>query len=316
MQAYIAQRILLMVPALIGVTLIVFIAARLAPVDTVNVILGDTGIKDEAIKNEIRSRLGLDQSIPQQYLSWFGGMVQGDFGKSWYTGESIRTELSHRLPVSFELGTLSLILSISLAIPLGTIAALKQDSWIDNMTRGVAVLLLSIPSFWLGLIIVGLGYYFWAWAPPAEYNSFAESPSEHIRVMMWPVLVLGLTLAGTEIRLVRSSLLEVLRQDYIRTARAKGLREMTVLTGHALKNAMIPVVTVIGLQLPIVVAGSVVLENIFMVPGIGRYVVQASTQYDFPIMQSVVVMVATVIMVSNLAVDVSYGWLDPRIRFR
>ena len=305
-----------MVPSLIGVTMIVFVAARLAPIDTVNVILGDTGIQDAAIKQQIRESLGLDRSIPEQYLAWSSRMVRGDFGKSWFSGQDIRTELAQRLPVSFELGALALTLSVSLAIPLGTLAALKQDSWIDNLTRGGAVLLLSIPSFWLGLIIVGLGYYFFAWAPPAEYVSVGEDALAHVRVMFWPVLVLGLTLAGTKIRLVRSSLLEVLRQDYVRTARAKGLPETSVLTRHALKNALIPVVTVIGLQIPVVVAGSVVLENIFMVPGIGRYVVQASTRYDFPIIQAVVVMVAAAIMLSNLAVDISYGWLDPRIRFR
>lgn len=305
-----------MVPSLIGLTMIVFVAARLAPVDTVNVILGDTGIQDAAIKQQIRESLGLDRSIPEQYIAWASRMVRGDFGKSWFTGQAIRTELAQRLPVSFELGALALTLSVSLAIPLGTLAALKQDSWIDNLTRGGAVLLLSIPSFWLGLIIVGLGYYFFAWAPPAEYVSVGQDAVMHVRVMFWPVLVLGLTLAGTKIRLVRSSLLEVLRQDYVRTARAKGLPETSVLTRHALKNALIPVVTVIGLQIPVVVAGSVVLENIFMVPGIGRYVVQASTRYDFPIIQAVVVMVAAAIMLSNLAVDISYGWLDPRIRFR
>ena len=315
MQAYIAQRLMLMVPSLIGVTMIVFLAARLAPVDTVNIILGDTGIRDAEIKAQIRSRLGLDRSIPQQYVTWASGMVRGEFGQSWYTGQPIRTELRNRIPVSLELGTLALALSVSLAIPLGTLAAVKQDSWADNLIRAVAVMALSIPSFWFGIIIVGLGYYFFTWAPPSEYKSLIEDPRAHVAILFWPVLVLALTLSGTKIRLVRSSLLEVLRQDYVRTARAKGLPEARVLARHALKNALIPVVTVIGLQIPAVVAGSVVLESIFLIPGVGRYAVEASTRYDFPVVQSVVVLVSATIMMTNLFIDLSYRWLDPRIRF-
>lgn len=315
MQAYIAQRLMLMVPSLIGVTMIVFLAARLAPVDTVNIIMGDTGIRDTEIKAQIRERLGLDRSIPQQYVRWASGMLRGDFGVSWYTGQPIRSELRNRIPVSLELGAFALTLSVSLAIPLGTLAAVKQDSWADNLIRAVAVMFLSIPSFWFGIIIVGLGYYFFTWAPPGEYKSFTEDPRAHVAILFWPVLVLALTLAGTKIRLVRSSLLEVLRQDYVRTARAKGLPEARVLVRHALKNALIPVVTLIGLQIPAVVAGSVVLENIFLIPGVGRYAVEASTRYDFPVVQSVVVLVSTTIMMTNLAIDLSYRWLDPRIRF-
>ena len=315
MQAYIAQRLMLMVPSLIGVTMIVFLAARLAPVDTVNIIMGDTGIRDTEIKAQIRERLGLDRSIPQQYVRWASGMLRGDFGVSWYTGQPIRSELRNRIPVSLELGAFALTLSVSLAIPLGTLAAVKQDSWADNLIRAVAVMFLSIPSFWFGIIIVGLGYYFFTWAPPGEYKSVTEDPRAHVAILFWPVLVLALTLAGTKIRLVRSSLLEVLRQDYVRTARAKGLPEARVLVRHALKNALIPVVTLIGLQIPAVVAGSVVLENIFLIPGVGRYAVEASTRYDFPVVQSVVVLVSTTIMMTNLAIDLSYRWLDPRIRF-
>ena len=168
MRGYIVQRLLLMVPTLVGVTLIVFLAARLAPVDTVNIILGDTGIRDPEIKAQIRERLGLDRSIPEQYVRWAGGMLRGDFGSSWYTGESIRAELRNRLPVSLELGGLALLLSIGLAIPLGTLSAVKQDSWLDNLIRAVAVMFLSVPSFWFGITVVGLGYYFFAWAPPLQ----------------------------------------------------------------------------------------------------------------------------------------------------
>ncbi|MQA91606.1 MAG: ABC transporter permease subunit [Gemmatimonas sp.] len=315
MQAYIARRLLLMIPSLIGVTVIVFLAARLAPVSTVNVILGETGIRDEAIAAEVSERLGLNSSLITQYTNWVWGMIRGDFGESWFTGTSVGGELARRLPVSLELGALALLLSVVVAIPIGALSAIRQDTWLDYASRGSAIFLLSIPTFWIGILVVGLGYYFFTWAPPAEYKSIIEDPSAHIRLMFWPVVVLGINLAGTKMRLVRSSLLEVLRQDYVRTARGKGLNERTVIFQHAMRNALIPVVTVIGLQLPLVVAGSVVLESIFLVPGIGRYAVEASTRYDFPVMQAIVVLVAFAIMISNLVIDISYALLDPRIRY-
>lgn len=302
-----------MVPSLLSVTILIFLLARLAPVDTVNVILGETGIRDPEVKEQIRERLGITGSIPEQYLRWGSAMLRGDFGESWFTGRSIGAELKDRIPVSLELGVLALLLSLVISVPIGLLAAIRQDSWMDYVARGGAILMLSIPSFWFGIIIVGVGYYFFTWAPPAEYKTPVEDPETHVRIMMWPILVLGLGLAGTKMRLVRSSLLEVLRLDYIRTARAKGLTERKVLWKHAMRNALIPVVTIIGLQLPFVVAGSVVLENIFLIPGIGRYFLEASTRYDFPITQAIVILVAGTIMVSNLIVDLSYAWLDPQI---
>jgi peptide/nickel transport system permease protein len=316
MQRYVMQRIMLFVPSILILSLIIFVVARLAPVDTISVMLLETGVQDEELTQQIRERLGLTDSIPRQYLSWIGHVLIGDFGQSWFTGQTISNELKHRIPVSLELGLISLIFSAVLSIPIGMIAAIKQDRWPDYVTRGGAILLLAIPNFWLGIAVVGAGYYWFSWAPPIEYKTWLEDPGQHALIMMWPVILLAVGLSGTKMRLVRSTLLEVLRQDYVRTARAKGLTESLVLWRHVLRNALIPFVTVVGLQLPIIVAGSVVLESIFLLPGVGRYIVEASTRYDFPIMQGVVLVVAAFIMITNLLVDLSYVWLDPRIRYR
>lgn len=315
MNKYAAQRALLIIPSMLGLSLLVFFIARLAPVDAVSLILFETGIQSDDIHEEIEDRLGLSASIPQQYVSWVGSALRGDFGVSWFTGQSIASELKRRVPVSLELGALSLLFSMTLSLPIGMLAAVKQDTWADYVTRGGAILLLAIPNFWLGIGVVGVGYYFFTWAPPIEYKTWAQDPQQHMLIMFWPVVLLGVGLSGTKMRLVRSTLLEVLRQDYIRTARAKGMTNRVVLWRHAMRNALIPFVTVVGLQLPIIVGGTVVLESIFLLPGVGRYIVEASTRYDFPIMQGVVMLVAAFIMFSNLLVDISYGWLDPRIRY-
>ena len=316
MQKYVAQRLMLFVPSIVAISVIIFVVARLAPVDTISVILLETGVQDEELTKQIEERLGLSDSILKQYLTWISDALRGDFGQSWFTGQSIASELKNRIPVSLELGLLSLALSMVVSIPIGMLAAVKQDTWPDYLTRGGAILLLAIPNFWLGIAVVGAGYYWFTWAPPVEYKTWAQDPGQHMLIMVWPVILLAVGLSGTKMRLVRSTILEVMRQDYVRTARAKGLSERIVLWRHVLRNALIPFITVVGLQLPIIVAGSVVLESIFLLPGVGRYIVEASTRYDFPIMQAVVMVVAAFIMLSNLLVDLSYVWLDPRIRYR
>jgi peptide/nickel transport system permease protein len=217
--------------------------------------------------------------------------------------------------VTFQLGLMAMIVGLMIALPVGIISAIRQDTAIDYVARSSAVAWLSIPSFWLGTLIIAYGGKLWGWAPPLTYKSFFESPTENLTITLLPALLLGAALSGTVMRLSRAQMLEVMRQDYIRTAWSKGLRERTIIARHAIRNAFIPVVTLVGLQVPVLVGGSVIVETIFNVPGIGRYLVTAIGQRDYPIIQGVNLVVATVIVVTNLVVDVSYSLLDPRVRY-
>jgi peptide/nickel transport system permease protein len=305
-----------MVPTLLGITLLVFLVTRLTPQDTVDLLLNDTaGYQDPELKAKLRKEFGLDSSLPEQYVAWLGDILTGDLGESFFSGRPVSDELKSRVPVSVELGALALLFSITVGVPIGVISAVFQDKPLDYATRGVAVLLLAIPNFWLALIILIVGSRYFQWAPPARYHAPWEDLGSNLYMMLTPVVILGLGLAGTKIRLMRTQMLEVLRQDYIRTARAKGLTEMGVLLRHAAKNALIPVVTIIGLQMTVLIAGSVILERIFIIPGIGQYFLDAAQRRDFPIVQSLTLIIGTVIVVSNLLVDLSYAYLDPRVKY-
>jgi len=314
-QKYVARRLLLMIPTLLGITIIVFMMTRLTPQDTVDILVGEVGYQDLALKEQLRKEFGLTNSIPKQYVTWLGEILTGDFGSSLYSGRPVTEELKNRVPVSVELGALALAFSISLGIPVGILSAVYQDKWIDYATRGVSVLLLAIPSFWLALIVLVVGSRQFSWAPPSKYFTPWQNLGENIYILLVPAIILGLGLSGTKMRLMRTQMLEVLRQDYIRTARAKGLTELSVLVRHASKNALIPVVTIIGLQVTVLIAGSVILETIFLIPGVGQYVVNAAQRRDYPIIQSLTLIIATVIVVSNLLVDISYAYLDPRVKY-
>ncbi len=316
MQQYIARRLLLMIPTLLGLTIIIFMLTRFTPHDTVDQLVGEIGYQDEALKKDLRDKFGLSNSIPKQYINWLGDILTGNFGDSFYTGRSITGELRNRLPVTVELGVIALGFSIVLGIPIGILSAIKQDSWMDYSTRGVAILLLAVPSFWFAILVLTIGSRYFNWAPPGQYTGPGEDLRNNLAIMATPAIILGLGLSGTKMRLMRAQMLEVMRQDYIRTARAKGLNEMAVLIRHAAKNALIPVVTVIGLQIPILIAGSVILETIFLIPGIGRYLVESATRADYPILQGLALLVGATIVISNLLVDLSYGLLDPRVRLR
>ncbi len=316
MQRYVARRLLLMFPTLLGLTLIIFVVLRLTPQDTVDLILGDSaGYQDPVLKAKLRKEFGLDSSIPKQYLSWLGDMATGDLGESLFNGRPVAEEMRSRVPVSVELGALALSFSIIVGVPIGVISAVYQDRWLDYGARGTAVLLLAIPNFWLALIVLVVGSRYFQWAPPARYYAPWENIASNLYIMLTPLVILGLGLAGTKMRLVRTQMLEILRQDYIRTARAKGLSELSVLLRHAAKNALIPVVTIIGLQLTVLVAGTVILERIFVIPGIGQYFLDAAQRRDFPIVQSLTLIIGVVIVVSNLLVDLSYAYLDPRVKY-
>jgi peptide/nickel transport system permease protein len=316
MQRYIIQRLLLAIPTLFGLTILVFVALRVVlPTDVVDRIVGEYGRNDLERQEQLREQLGLSASLPEQYASWMGGILQGDMGRSLHSNIPVTTEMRRRIPVSLELGMVGLASSVLLAIPIGMIAAIKQDRAPDYILRGGAILLNALPGFWLAILILTFGSLWFQWAPPVKFKYLTEDPWEHFKIMITPALLIGLTPSGGLIRLVRTQMLEVLRQDYIRTARAKGLQPGTVVFRHALRNSLIPVVTVIGLTLPTLVAGTVIFETIFIIPGMGRYLVDSVNNLDYPVIQATNLFFAVLIVGANLVVDVSYGVLDPRIRY-
>lgn len=317
MQRYIAERILLSIPTLIGITLLVFVGLRVAlPASAVDLILGEAGQKDQELRKNIEKDLGLDGGIPNQYIRWVGHMVTGDFGKSIHNGYAISDELAARIPVSVELGLWGLFMAVLIAVPTGMYAAIKQDRWPDYGLRSVAILVDSLPSFWVAILIITFGSIWFHWAPPLHYQQLWQDPVQHLAIIATPALIIGLTPAGGLIRLVRTQMLEVLRQDYVRTAHAKGLSPNAVFFKHALRNSLLPVVTVIGLALPTLIAGTVIFENIFLLPGMGRYLLSAVTSLDYPVIQAVNVIFAFMLIVAVLLVDMTYAVLDPRIRFQ
>ena len=326
MQKYILQRFLLTIPTVVAVTLLTFLFLRVfLPSDVIDLIIGEYGRNDPALRKTLQKELGLSGSLPKQYANWVGlnwftggdrGILQGNLGKSLHSGRSVLSELKHRVPVSFELGLWGQMTAILAAVPLGVWAALKQDQYPDYGLRSVAILLNAVPGFWIAVLVITFGSIWFNWAPPITFKYLWEDPVQHLKIMMVPALIIGLTPSGGLLRLVRTQMLEVLRQDYIRTAHAKGLSQGTVLYKHALRNALIPVVTVVGVGLPNIIAGTVIFEQIFIIPGMGRYLVDAVNNLDYPVIQGLNLVFASLLMTCVLLVDISYAFLDPRIRFR
>jgi len=315
MTEYAVRRILLVIPTLIGVTMVVFMAVRFLPGDVVDQIAGDYGAASPEFRAQLTKQYSLDASIPQQYLLWVGKIVRGDMGTSIISARSVRGEILQRLPTTFQLGLMAITVQLLIAIPAGMTAALKQDSGTDYIVRSFSIALLAVPGFWLGLIAITYGYILFGWTPPLRYHPFWENPLEAMRSLWVPALILGGYISAVVMRLLRSTMLEVLRQDYIRTARAKGLAERHVLWRHAARNAAIPVVTIIGLEIPNLIGGTVIMESIFSIPGMGSYLFNSIQTRDYPVVQGVVLLSALVVIVSNLIVDLSYSFIDPRIRF-
>lgn len=317
MHRYILKRLLLMIPTLIGVAILVFLMLRVAPGDIVELKYAGTGAfaPKEAIERE-RAQLGLDKPLWQQFMSWMWGIVRFDFGDSMWTGRPITQEIWIRLELSLELALMATLVAIVLSVPLGTIAALKQDTWIDYFVRVFSIAGLSIPSFWLGIIII-LGFLiFFKWLPPLTFTSFWVDPKANLTQLIWPALAVGYRYSAVATRMTRSAVLEVLREDYIRTARAKGLLEKVVLVRHALKNALLPVITVIGLEFAFLIGGLVVTEQVFNLNGIGMLFVESITRRDYTMTQALVLLVSFVFIFVNFVVDLIYAWLDPRIRYQ
>jgi peptide/nickel transport system permease protein len=314
MHLYLARRLLLVIPTLIGVSMIVFLLVRLLPGDAVTMLLQEYAYAKDV--EEMRARLGLDRPIYVQYLDWIGGVLQGDLGTSLRNKTPVAEELLGRMPVTAELGLLAMLIGLVVAIPVGVISAVRQDTWSDYLGRSTAIGLLAIPAFWLGTLVITLPSVWWGWTPPLRYTRLLDDPAKNLGHVIIPAIILGLGLSGTLMRLTRAQMLEVLRQDFVRTAAAKGLAERAVVMRHALKNAFIPVLTLLGLQVSILVGGTVVLESVFVLPGMGRYLLEAVQYRDYPVIQGLNLIFAVVIIVANLVVDLLYGWLDPRVRYQ
>ena len=316
MYKYVARRLLLAIPVLLISSLIVFGLMRVMPGDALLVLMGEGGKIDEKGLAKLRNDLGLDKPYYEQYALWLWQMVTLNPGHSIFTNEPIPVALKKAVPVTLELAALAMVLGLVIAIPIGVLSATRQDTPSDYVGRVVAVSGLSLPDFWLGTLVITFAAIWFHWIPPIGYTSFWEDPLRNLQQFLLPAAVLGFRLSAATMRMTRSTVLEVLREDYVRTAWAKGLAGRIVVYKHALKNALIPVVTIVGGQLGVLLAGTVVVETIFALPGMGRLTVEAILYRDYPIVQTNVMLVAATLVTLNLVVDLTYAWLDPRIRYR
>ena len=317
MLRYFVRRLAQVIPTLLGVAVVTFFMLRIVPGDIVEVKLrGDGGNVSQAQIEVERKRLGLDQPLPVQFASWMAGLVTLDLGKSMWTGNGVVEEIGLRLELSLQVAVMATIIAILIAIPLGTLSALFMGTWIDYAIRMVTIAGLAVPSFWLGmLVILGLLYLF-NWLPPITFTSFHKDPIANLSQLIWPALAVGYRYSAVVARMIRSSIIEVLKEDYIRTARAKGVQERLVVMRHAMRNALLPAITVIGLEFAFLIGGLVVTEQVFNLNGIGRLFVQAIGRNDFTLIQGIVMTIAVTFIFTNLVVDLLYAALDPRIRYR
>ncbi|MGQ4808230.1 Dipeptide transport system permease protein DppB [Candidatus Entotheonellaceae bacterium PAL068K] len=318
MWLYITKRVLLMIPTLIGAAVLVFLLMSIVPGDIALLIVGGDqgGEIDPEELAKLRAQLGLDRPWYIQLASWFWGVLRFDFGKSLWTGEPVLSELWIRLPLTLEVAIAATLVSTIIALPLGTLAAIRQDSWIDYVIRVISIGGLAIPSFWTGILIILFLVIYFEWAPPLEFVSITEDPWENFKQLVWPIVSVGYRNAAVTTRMTRSTVLEVVREDYIRTAWAKGLQERVVVVKHTLKNALLPVVTIIGAEIAFLIGGLVVTETVFTLNGVGSFLVDAIQHRDIPVVQTVVLLTALTFVCVNLVVDLIYGWLDPRITYR
>lgn len=314
MKQYVLRRVALAVPTLFLVSVIVFALMRMMPGDVVTRMVEGHGYASTL--DALRKDLGLDRPMYVQYFEWIGNIVlRGDFGHSYWTRQPIWDEFVRRFPVTLELALLTILVSVVIGVVVGIISAARQDSVSDYVSRILAILALSVPYFGLAVLVVVLPSIWFKWTPVWTYVPFTVDPLENLKIMTVPALVFGVTRAGPIMRIMRSSLLDVLRQDYIRTAWSKGLNERRIVLRHALKNAMIPVVSLIGLQMPLYIGGSVIIEAIFRLPGVGLFFFEALNKLDYPVVQSVNLIIAAMVVGLNLLIDLSYAYLDPRIRY-
>jgi peptide/nickel transport system permease protein len=313
LRRYLAKRLLVAIPSLLIASLIVFTLPRLIPGDVVAMMLEEKAYAKDL--EELRAKLGLNRPIYVQYFEWLGRAARGDLGESLWTRQPVLKEIGMRLPITLELAVLALLVALAISIPVGVISAARQDTVRDYAARSVAILGLSIPGFWLATLVIVLPAIWWGWRPLTGYVEITRDPLGHFTQMMLPAAILGIAFAAALMRLTRGMLLEVLRQDYVRTAWSKGLRERVIIVKHGLRNAIIPVITYLGTQLPQVIGGTVVIETIFGLPGMSRFLFDAINQRDYPVIQGVNLVVVSFIVLINLGVDALYAVLDPRIRY-
>ena len=305
----------LMVPTLLGLTVLIFFALRvLIPADAVDIAFGEPDVPDPERMQELREEFGLTGPLHMQYLRWLGGVAQGDLGESVFTGKPVTEELLQRVPTSLELGLGSLAVTVVVAVPIGLLSAARQDSSIDYLARGGAILFYAVPHFWIGILVVVFASVWFGWAPSLHFAPLWEDPVTNLRHIWLPMLILGINATGTMIRLTRTQVLEVLRQDYVRTARAKGLNTRVIYMRHILRNALLPIITVVGLRIPDVVGGTIIFEQIFVVPGVGRYLLEALQRLDIYVILGANLFFGAVLVFANLIVDLTYTIVDPRIR--
>ena len=318
MWQYIAKRLLLMIPTLVGAALIVFLLMNIVPGDIALLIIGGDqgGDIDPHELAKLRENLGLNRPLYVQFLSWLWDVVRLDFGTSLWTGAPVIEELRIRFPLTFEIAIAATIISTLIAIPLGTLAAIRQDTWIDYFVRVISIGGLAIPAFWTGILVILFLVLLFEWTPPLEFVSIIEDPWENFKQLAWPIVTVGYRFAAVATRMTRSTVLEVMREDYIRTAWAKGLHERVVVAKHTLKNAVLPVITIIGTEFAFLIGGLVVTETVFTLNGIGSFVVDAIAHRDIPVVQSLVLLIAFVFVFINLITDLLYAWFDPRISYR
>ena len=336
MRAYIIRRLLLIIPTLFILTILVFLSVRFIPGDVIDLMVArnlgpDSGYGGEIDREALERLLGLDVPVYVQYGRWIGvlptpdwvtgeshlkGLLQGTLGDSLMGGLwTVEEKIIERLPVTIELGVMAIVIGVLIALPVGIYSAIRQDTAADYVGRSIAILGLATPNFWLGLMVMIYPAIWWRWSPPMEWVPFTEDPLGNLGMLLIPSLILGTASSAATMRMTRTMMLEVLRQDYIRTAWSKGLKERVVIIRHTIKNALIPVVSLIGMQLPIVVGGAVIMENVFMLPGLGRLMVDALNDRDYPVISGINLFFGVVVMASNLLIDLIYPYLDPRVRY-
>lgn len=323
MRGYLIRRFLLIIPTVLIVSILVFLLSRFVPGNVIDMMvmemsdLGEAKAAADINEDWIREKLGLDVPIHVQYGRWIGGILtRGDFGASLWTQRPLIDELRRRIPVTFELSLMSLTLGLLIAIPIGVYSAIRQDTISDYIGRTFAIVGLSVPNFWVGTMVMVIPAVIWGWSPPVEYIPLVEDPLGNLGQFAIPAVIMGTATSAGLMRMTRTMMLEVLRNDYIRTAWSKGLTERTVILRHALKNASLPLITMLGARIPALLSGAVIMEQIFTLPGMGRLMIQAINVRDYPIISGVNLIMASLVLVCILAVDISYAWLDPRIRYR
>ena len=317
MVQYLIRRLLYIIPILLGASIIIFALIRIAPGDIAVLIMegGGSGTASQEQVEKLRTELGLNKPIHQQYIDWIGHIIRLDMGRSLWTNRPIIEEIKNKYPITMQMAVIAVLLSLIIAIPVGVLSAIYQDTWIDYVFRIFTVTGLAVPNFWMGILIILALVAWFQYTPPLGFAPFWVDPWKNFQQMVWPSVALGYRLSAIVSRMTRSQMLEVLRQDYIRTARSKGLKERVIVYRHALKNALLPVVTITGVQLGALLGGTVVTETVFNIPGMGRQLIEAINFRDYPMVEAIVLISALTFAVLNLLVDIMYVWLDPRVKY-